>query len=85
MMTKNASQSNMGNALKTVELIQLEGSFRIRKIFTSRSVIPADPLEQGREGGIVAGSSVFKAENLMQAVMSGQRVEQIPKNFDFAP
>lgn len=29
--------------------------------------------------------NTMRAEDLIQAAMSGQRLEQIPKNFDFAP
>ena len=31
--------------MKIIEVIQLEGSFKIRKIFTSRSQIPADQVD----------------------------------------
>ena len=27
----------------------------------------------------------MRAEDIIQAAVSGQRIEQIPKNFDFAP
>ena len=44
LMTKNVNQQAAmnQNSMKTVEVIQLEGCFKIRKIFTSRSQIPAD-------------------------------------------
>ena len=46
VMAKNMQQAaaNNQNSMKTIEVIQLEGSFKIRKIFTSRSQIPADIL-----------------------------------------
>ena len=46
VMAKNMQQAaaNSQNSMKTIEVIQLEGSFKIRKIFTSRSQIPADIL-----------------------------------------
>lgn len=36
VLAKNA-QKNSHNSMKTIEVIQLEGCFKIRKIFTSRS------------------------------------------------
>ena len=39
VMAKNTQQAaaNNQNSMKTIEVIQLEGTFKIRKIFTSRS------------------------------------------------
>lgn len=39
VLAKQAQQQNANNqnSLKTIEVIQLEGTFKIRKIFTSRS------------------------------------------------
>jgi hypothetical protein len=36
VLAKNA-EKNSQNSLKVIEVIQLEGTFKIRKIFTSRS------------------------------------------------
>ena len=43
-MSKNVNQQQAmnQNSVKTIEVIQMEGIFKIRKIFTSRSQIPAD-------------------------------------------
>ena len=44
MLAKQAQQQTASNqnSLKTIEILQLEGTFKIRKIFTSRSQIPAE-------------------------------------------
>ena len=74
---KNASEKNSQNPhqnnMKTVEMIQMEGTFKIRKIFTSRSVINQDSAFD------IAGSSPAHAE------AGSQRIEAIPKNFDYIP
>jgi hypothetical protein len=31
--------------MKSIEMIQMEGTFKVRKIFTSRSQIPGDTLD----------------------------------------
>ena len=50
-------------------MIQMEGNFKVRKIFTSRSVINSD-----------------NAFEVVQDPSAGsQRVESIPKNFDYIP
>ena len=56
------------NSMKVVEMIHLEGCFRIRKIFSSRSVIPNEVNTD------VYGSN----EDIF-----GTRVEPVPKNFDY--
>lgn len=75
--------------MKTIEVIQLEGAFKIRKIFTSRSQIPADALQlpfgMGGAGATAMSAGTMRPEDIIQAAMIGQRIEQIPKNFDFAP
>jgi hypothetical protein len=54
--------------MKVIEMIHLEGCFRIRKIFSSRSIIP-------NEVNIdVYGSN----EDIF-----GSRIEPVPKNFDY--
>ena len=76
--------------MKTIEVIQMEGCFKIRKIFTSRSQIPADLTVDLPFGGAQAGATAIsggapmRPEDIIQAAMVGQRIEQIPKNFDFA-
>ena len=73
--------------MKSIEVIHLEGTFKIRKIFTSRSQIPADvvehPFSSGDAGTTVMSGGAMRAQDIIQAAMSGQRIEQIPKNFDF--
>ena len=74
--------------MRTLEVIQLEGTFKIRKIFTSRSQIPADltdnPFDVASAGGTtVTAGGTMRAQDIIQAAMVGQRIEQIPKNFDF--
>ena len=54
--------------MKLIEMIHLEGCFRIRKIFSSRSVIPNEVNVD------VYGSN----EDIF-----GSRVEPVPKNFDY--
>ena len=90
-MGKNAAQAaamNQNN-MKTVEVIQIEGVFKIRKIFTSRSQIPADiiidqPFGEGAAGATqMSAGATMRPEDIIQAAMSGQRIEQVPKNFDF--
>ena len=91
--TKNAANNGSNsNSMKTIEVIQLEGNFKIRKIFTSRSQIPADSLDMNPFGTIsnagataLSGGGTMRPEDIIQAAMVGQRIEQIPKNFDFAP
>ena len=87
-MAKNAQQqaSSQQNSMKTIEVIHLEGTFKIRKIFTSRSQIPAESLDSvfgvGPGATAIAGGTM-RAEEVIQAAMVGQRIEQIPKNFDY--
>ena len=59
--------------MKTVELIQMEGNFKIRKIFTSRSCISHENSFDVAYGFGGADPAVGQ-----------QRTEAIPKNFDFA-
>lgn len=54
--------------MKVIEMIHLEGCFRIRKIFSSRSVIPNEVNVD------VYGSN----EDIFAS-----RVEPVPKNFDY--
>ena len=65
------NQNPYQNNMKTVEMIQMEGTFKIRKIFTSRSVINQD--------------SAFDLAGVGSAdpAAGSQRIEAIPKNFDF--
>ena len=91
-MVKNAHQAhaNNQNSMKSVEVIHLEGNFKIRKIFTSRSSIPTDIVETGFASGnagatAMSGGAVLRPEDVISAAMAGQRIEQIPKTFDFGP
>ena len=67
--------------MKTIEAIQLEGFFKIRKIFTSRSQIPADlildvPFGAGAAGATaISGGATIRPEDIIQAAMVGQRIE----------
>ena len=70
--------------MKVIETIQLEGCFKIRKIFTSRSQIPADIVDPTFGNTAMTGINMSAAD-IIQAAMSGQRIEQVPKNFDFSP
>ena len=69
------------NSLKTIEIIHMEGSFKIRKIFTSRSQIPADPIVDVPFGSGAAGSTAIsggatmRPEDIIQAAMIGHRIE----------
>ena len=91
VMAKNAQSqaANNQNSMKTIEIIQLEGTFKIRKIFTSRSQIPADlvenPFGSADAGATVMSGGTMRAQDIISAAMVGQRIEQIPKNFDFEP
>ena len=74
--------------MKTIEAIQLEGTFKIRKIFTSRSQIPAEtfienPFGNGGPAATAMSGGNMRAEDVINAAIVGQRIEQIPKNFDF--
>ena len=83
--------------MKSVETIQLEGTFKIRKIFTSRSQIPADNVIVSADNPFAMATNAFSAagrnatatsvgllrqEDVISA-LGGQRIEVIPKNFDF--
>ena len=90
VLAKQAQQQNASNqnSLKSIEVIQVEGSFKIRKIFTSRSQIPAEltdnPFGGAAQGGAtMLSGKTMRAEDIIQAAMVGQRIEQIPKNFDY--
>ena len=56
LLAKNQQTTN-SNSMKTVEVIQLEGTFKIRKIFTSRSQIPADQIIDDQFGAGGAGAT----------------------------
>ena len=73
--------------MRVIEGIQLEGTFKIRKIFPSRSQIPADIVDPtfGNTALTTTSGLNMRAEDIIQAAMSGQRIEQVPKNFDFNP
>lgn len=79
-MTKNlhSAKDINQNSMKSIEVIHLEGSFKIRKIFTSRSQIPADLVEHpfsGDAGATVMSGGAMRAQDIIQAAMSGQRIE----------
>ena len=93
VMSKHQNQNAAmnQNSMKTIEVIQLEGCFKIRKIFTSRSQIPADltysdtPFGAAGAGNTaISSATAMRPEDIIQAAMVGQRIEQIPKTFDFA-
>ena len=55
--------------MKTIEVIQVEGAFKIRKIFTSRSQIPADALElpfgMGGAGATAMSGGTMRPEDMI--------------------
>jgi hypothetical protein len=60
--------------MKVIEMIHLEGCFRIRKIFSSRSIIPNEvlfPIGHYRDN-LPQNEDIF-----------GSRIEPVPKNFDY--
>ena len=69
---QNQNAAMNQNSMKTVEVIQLEGCFKIRKIFTSRSQIPADlsvelPFGAGPAGATVTsqGGAAMRPEDII--------------------
>ena len=77
----------------------MEGTFKLRKIFTSRSQIPADQTITNENpfaasasvlGGLNINSTattvgILRQEDVISSALSGQRIEVIPKNFDYSP
>ena len=55
--------------MKSIEMIQMEGCFRIRKIFTSRSVIPNE-----------VNTDIYGSGDDFANM---PRVEPVPKNFEY--
>ena len=78
VMVKNAHQAhaNNQNSMKSVEVIHLEGTFKIRKIFTSRSQIPTElvehPFSSGNAGATaISGGGTMRPEDIITAAMAG--------------
>lgn len=70
VLAKNAEKNSL-NSMKVIEVIQLEGTFKIRKIFTSRSQIPPDMVDPTFGNTAMTGVKM-RAEDIIQAAMSGQ-------------
>lgn len=74
---QSAAALNQNN-MKAIEVIHLEGSFKVRKIFTSRSLIPADSVfDSVQIGTMGSGMATAKSggplrtEDIINAAMSG--------------
>ena len=59
------------NSFKQIEYIQLEGHFKLKKLFSFRSQIPIDPLEDELHD-LIPSERSHKA-----------KIEQIPQKLDF--